>query len=366
MILDKIGAVARYLLLTTLLFLLQQATGNIWVLSLLLLLLLLPVVSWLANLYVRKNLRAKLMLDTTLAKNHETVCALQITNTALLPAMKLRCRISLLNDLTCQEQTVDLILGVGAKQKGSREFLLESKHCGRVYVCVKSLQLLDYFGLFSVKVPVKAGARLTVLPDLFACDASVVSMSAVADESAASRKGDDRTEVFQLREYQSGDDIRQIHWKLSSKLDNLILKDPSQSVSRSLLVFWDKRIPCSAEYMDAMAEVAASVCHGLCESGTAFDLCWTEKNELELRQIRDMDSLLQSIPALVTQAGEADCPTPDMQEYGNVIYISCQIPEGEIGNEITCLICSDTTHEGENVIVFTPENYQEKIQRLEV
>lgn len=366
MIRNKIGAVARYLVLAALLLLLQQATGNAWVLSVLILLLLLPAVSWLTNLYVRKKLRTKLVLATTSAKKHENFCTLQITNTSWLPAMKLYCRISLLNDLTHQEQTVDLLLGVGARQKGSRAFVLESSHCGRVYVCVKSLRLLDYFGLFSVKVPVKAGARLTVLPDLFACDATVVTMSAVADESTASRKGDDRTEVFQLREYQIGDDIRQIHWKLSSKLDNLILKDPSQSVSRSLLVFWDKRIPCSAAHMDAMAEVAASVCHGLSEAGTVFDLCWTEKNELELRQIRDMDSLLQSLPALVTQAGNADCPTPDMQEYGNVIYIGCQIPEGEMGNGITCLICSDTAHEGENVIVFTPQNYQEKIQRLEI
>ena len=33
--------------------------------------------------------------------------------------------------------------------------------------------------------------------------------------------------LYQLREYRPGDDVRQIHWKLSSKLDELVWKEPS-------------------------------------------------------------------------------------------------------------------------------------------
>ena len=366
MIRDRIIAIVRYFLLLIFLLLLQQASGNLFALCLLLTVLLVPGVSWIANLYVRKTLRGKVDIRTTNAKNSACLGALRITNDGWLPAMKLYCRVSLINDLTRQEQQVDLHMGVGARRCESREFYMEGGHCGRVYISVQSLRLLDYFGLFSVSVPIKAAARLTILPDLFVCEASTGAMSAVDDESVAARRGDDRTEAFQMREYQSGDDIRQIHWKLSSKLDTLILREPSQSISRSLLVFWDKRAACTAACMDAMAEVVASVCHGFCESGTAFDLCWTEKNELEMRQIRDMDTLVQTIPALVTQAGEAECPEPDYEAYGRVLYISSRLPEESGDDHITYLLCDETAKEAENVITFSAEDYAEKLERLEI
>ena len=366
MIRDRIVAFVRYLLLVVLLLLLQQASGNMFALCLLLIVLLLPIVSSIASFYVRKKLRGKVVIGTTTSKNSPCLAAVQITNDGWLPAMKLYCRVSLINDLTRQEQQLDLHMGVGARRQECREFFIEGGHCGRVYISVQFLRLLDYFGLFSVNVPIKAAARLTILPDLFVCEAFTGAMSAVDDESVAARRGDDRTEAFQMREYQAGDDIRQIHWKLSSKLDTLILREPSQSISRSLLVFWDKRAACTAACMDAMAEVAASVCHGLCESGTAFDLCWTEKNELEMRQIRDMDTLVQAIPALVTQAGEAECPEPDYEAYGRVLYISSRLREEGGDDHITCLLCDETAEEAENVITFSAENYAEKLERLEI
>lgn len=366
MIRDRIVAYVRYLLLVVLLLLLQQASGNMLALGLLLTVLLLPLISWVANFYVRNKLRGKVVIETATSKNTPSLASVQIANDGWLPAMKLYCRVSLINDLTRQEQRFDLHMGVGAKSQASRGFCIEAGHCGRVYICVQSLRVLDYFGLFSLKVPMKAAARLTVLPDLFSCDVSTGAMSAVDNESVAACKGDDRTEAFQMREYQSGDDIRQIHWKLSSKLDTLILREPSQSVSHSLLVFWDKCNPCEAARMDAMAEVIASVCHGLCESGTAFDLCWTEKNELEIRQIRDVDSLVQSIPALVTQAGEAECPMPNFAEYGRILYICSKIPDEVCGECFIFLVCDGTVNETGNVISFSAEHYMEKFERLEI
>ena len=42
------------------------------------------------------------------------------------------------------------------------------------------------------------------------------------------RKGSDPSEMFDIREYVPGDDVRAIHWKLSSKTDELILREASE------------------------------------------------------------------------------------------------------------------------------------------
>lgn len=272
----------------------------------------------------------------------------------------------MVNDLTREANTLELISALGPGSKSSRDFLLKSTYCGRVYIDLQSIRILDYFGLFSLKVPVNASARITILPELFNCDVVSTAVSAVSDDSTVSRRGEDRTEVFQLREYHSGDDVRQIHWKLSSKLDTILLKEPSQSVSRSLLVFWDKREECTPGNMDTMAEAAASVCHALCDHGTAFDLCWTEKDELELRQVPDEDTLLQTIPALVTQAGTAECPDPQWEEYGQIICITTRVPNDQDEEKVTYLICSDEDFEAGRHVVFSTGNYSERLERLEL
>lgn len=364
MIRQRIGAIAQYILTLFLLVLLWLVSASEWILALAGLVLLIPPVSLLSNLYVRRHIRGKIILPTTAAKGTACMGSLRLENGSWLPAAKLCCRVGMVNDLTREENVLEIISGLGPRSSAARDFLLESGFCGRVYVHVQSVRLYDYFGIFSLKVSMKAAARITMLPALFSCDVVPSPVSAVSDESSAARKGDDRTEVFQLREYRSGDDIRQIYWKLSSKLDNLILREPSQSISRSLLVFWDKRHDATPESMDAMAEVTASVCQALCDSGTTFDLCWTEKDELELRQIRDGDALLQSVPALVTQAGSSECREPDTDEYGRVIRISAALSQRDDEKTIR-LVCSETDLEYERTIVFSAQNYPQRLERLE-
>lgn len=363
---DRIGAVTRYIFAVLLLMALCLAVGNQLVWGVTAFLLLLPLVSLIANLYVRKKIQARILLSTTAAKGTACVGSILLENKAWLPAAKLYCKVGIINDLTREENMLELISGLGPGKENRRDFLLESACCGRVYAHVKSVRLLDYFGLFGLRVPVKTSARITILPELFSCEVVPSPVSAVSDDSTVSQRGEDRTEVFQLREYQSGDDIRQIHWKLSSKLDTLILREPSQSVSRSLLVFWDKRGECTPEKMDAMAEAAASICQALCDRGTSFDLCWTEKDDLELRQIRDGDTLLQTIPALVTQAGTAECPEPNLEEYGRVVYITSRIPDSDTNEKITYLICMDGECEDGKGVVFSSDNYRERLERLEL
>lgn len=362
---DRISAIGRYVLAVLLMAALSIRTGSGWMSGMLVFLLLVPPASLAANWYVRKHIQARILLPTTAAKQALCTGSLVLENRSRLPVSKLYCTLGLTNDLTREEATLDLICSIDSGSESTTNFQMENAYCGRVYLHLGSARILDYFGLFSLKVPVTASARMTVLPELFSCDVTTTPVSSAFNDSTAPRRGDDRTEIFQLREYQSGDDIRQIHWKLSSKLDNLLLKEPSLSVSRSLLVFWDKRNPCTPQAMDAMAEVTASVCQALSDSGVAFDLCWTEKEELELRQIRDGETLLQSIPALVTQCGTPDCPNPDGTGYGQILYITSE-PSGLVsGRNTTCLLCSQDAPEDERCIVFSPENYSQRLERLE-
>lgn len=363
---ERAGVIIQYVMFLGIIALLIVMKSSIIIWMILAFALFYPLLSFVGNFYVRNRLDGKIFIGTTAAKGTACAGAVLLKNNSWLPAVKMYCRVGIINDLTQQEENVEFVMGVGPKREGRKEFLLQSNHCGRLYVYIRSLKIMDYLGLFSLNVPLKAGARLTILPELFPCDVSFHENSAAMDEGSVSRRGDDRTETFQLREYQSGDDIRQIHWKLSSKLDTLILREPSQPVSRSLLVFWDKRNLSTPDKMTALAETTASVSQALCEKGIPFELCWTEKDELIFRQIGDSDTMLQVIPALVTETGNKECSLPEFHDYGRVLYISSAVSDEIKENHIFSLICGEEEYEEDGIRMFTSSDYQKSLERLEI
>lgn len=85
-------------------------------------------------------------------------------------------------------------------------------------------------------------------------------------EYAQDRRGLDRTEVYQIREYVPGDSLSQIHWKLTSKRETLLVREPACPVEQSLLFLvdrtWGTLEPSQA---DTLMEAAASISQALCD-----------------------------------------------------------------------------------------------------
>ena len=141
---DRIGAIGRYVLAALMSEALYLSTGSQWVLGLLVFILLIPVVSLALNLYVRRKIQAKILLATTAAKGTACTGSVQLENKAWLPAAKLYCKVGLINDLTREENTLELICALGAGKDHRWDFLMESAYCGRVYVYVQSLDLPEF------------------------------------------------------------------------------------------------------------------------------------------------------------------------------------------------------------------------------
>lgn len=237
-ILSALGWLLLVLLLAALCF----VTASAWVLSALLLCVTLPLASFGLNFALRGKLHLTLSLPTSTAKKTAVSVTAELRNDGFFPALRVFVPIQVRNDLTGERKQFEIALSAGAKSSQTSEFLLESDYCGRLSIQADKLWIMDYFGFLPVKAALTASARTTVLPDMFPSEVSLTPSPAVSDEGTESRRGPDRSEVFQLREYRPGDDVRQIHWKLSSKLDELIWKEPSMPESRSLLIAWDKRV----------------------------------------------------------------------------------------------------------------------------
>lgn len=108
-----------------------------------------------------------------------------------------------------------------------------------------------------------------------------------------SRKGSDPGETFENREYVPGDDIRSIHWKLSSKTDQLIIRRRAHPP----ITIWcccrtwawsGTALPSASPNGNAAIAYGYALGEQLLRLGMGFCLAIPAGSDIELREIRDM------------------------------------------------------------------------------
>ena len=377
----RITAAVLWLLAAAALAAVWAAGGGVLWLGAAIAVLLLPGVSLLLALAARRGVRLSLTLTPTVPKHAAAQAVLLVKNDALLSARALF-RVRAVNALT-REETVTL-LRCTVPPKGTEElrFLVESRRCGQITAAVEKAGLLDICGIFAVPLKTEnIAARTTALPDMFAPGIDLALASSMPEESdsyAPGCRGNDLTEIFQLREYAPGDDLRRIHWKMTAKTDRLIVREASLPLQRSLLVFWDKTAAdkLAPDAADALAESVSSVCQSLSEAGFAYTLGWSGEGQNVLEEVPDTDRLLALLPRMVRSAGAGESGTAQLVRqggenfYGRVLLFAYAVPpEIEALSErcaLTLLLCSSAeTASPCRTVRFTPEDYAQRLHDLE-
>lgn len=184
------------------------------------------------------------------------------------------------------------------------------KQCGKITYTCNEVWLQDLFRLFKVKVRPFPKRTVTVYPKRMQIIAEISQKTVGAPRNEGimqNRKGHDPSEMFDIREYVPGDDIRSIHWKLSSKTDSLILREPSDPSHYRVAVLVDygcpdeDRNPDSTEFKKKTAEwntvisAGAEIARKLLQRGEAFCVMFPSENGLytcEVENEKDFSRML--------------------------------------------------------------------------
>ena len=118
-------------------------------------------------------------------------------------------------------------------------------------------------------------------------------------------KGSDPGEVFGVREYQEGDSLKQIHWKLTAKLGEITVKIPSYPIENNILMILDNLLDPEAdvppEQRSALVELLYSLSDALLEKSISHSIGWYDSREQVFirRQIRSEEELWASVPEVL-------------------------------------------------------------------
>lgn len=203
----------------------------------------------------------------------------------------------------------EVMLEPGWEAKERFSFNVDTTCVGRIEVKLVSARCFDSLGLSSKAIPVDTTeTSYTVFPtlrDINVTFANEESQKLIGVTSDYSGKGRDRSEVFDVRDYQEGDSLKSVHWKLSARLGDLIVKEPARPSDYDMALFYDLASCDSfdldqAEVVDAALSALVSVSMGLIRQGISHSLVTINEGVAEGSSIDDFPVLERTMGSLVS------------------------------------------------------------------
>lgn len=198
----------------------------LWVTAIIL--IILPIVSVVGLVYLGRQLSPELGIgQTRLVKGEEVLLEIRWQNTVWYMALHSQMQIAVSN--TFLEHTSEFTAVMPVRMHGTSilRMPVQVVELGRFSVQCDTLLLQDIMGLVSCRKKIVMSCEMYVLPDgKLAQQMNLTGLEGGAAETEESKsKGSDFAEVSDIREYIPGDRIRDIHWKLSAKQENLMVKE---------------------------------------------------------------------------------------------------------------------------------------------
>lgn len=283
-----------------------------------------------------KGLRTDYRLKGSHNGGNQASLQINTNYNGLLP-VKLYLQMQVENQLTGEKQSMradGILPGRGAKQN-SLLVRMEDAHAGKLQLQIETIAVADLFGLFRFRPrgreeQIKAVQKLSCLmlpqavmppqlPDI------VWKYDQNSDIYAEDRSGLDQSQTYELRDYRSGDSLRSIHWKRSSRSNSWIVREGSWPVGQSLLLLLENsypsvpsgagasgcgRVPTQSgspqdyDPQDAIERACAgliALSEELTDRGILHDVGWwaKETQKIQTAEIRSAEDLIQALGALL-------------------------------------------------------------------
>ncbi len=201
---------------------------------------LLPVL-FVYMLTAKMTLSVYMMSDAaTVEKNQPYEYHFRVSNNSIFayPFVEAQMWLPQANSVRCTMRTVRLAMAPFSSYDVGNEVRFRFR--GTYDIGVKCFYVYDFFRLMRVRVDVENYNQVYVLPRKLNLDEAAAQ--AISDSVARTVRSPisyDRLEVSDIRDYRMGDSLKSIHWKLSSKSEQMIVKEYNTGTANITNVYCD-------------------------------------------------------------------------------------------------------------------------------
>ncbi|WP_026835371.1 DUF58 domain-containing protein [Eubacterium xylanophilum] len=270
------------LLISAAIFLIDLSYGTVAIMGTL---LVLPIVMLIFLIILRVNTKVTVECKNPLAEKNtmdehaKVTIIMNVENRCkFLPIQKGIASVSYFNKFTGEKGKLKVRFSVDAGKTRSRRIVIDALHCGTVAVSVDRVKIYDYFSIFAMTVGKKFEKQyVLVMPpvkDMYIDkDKWYQRNNLESDRFSLYKKGDDPSEIFNVRDFEDGDSFHRIHWKLSSKVGHYMVKEGSLPLSKLVTIFIDLCVKNEQE-SDLLVQGLYSIAMRFLENAVPIEFIW--------------------------------------------------------------------------------------------
>ena len=225
-----------------------------------------------------------------------------IDNPTPFISMECMVKLELSNTLLNDSGDISVALPVYLRKRNTTMIPVKASTNGDVVAQVRSYTLIDLLGFVEIPVKTNIEASFHVLPlidnrEFMKLDDISVG---VTEAEESNKRGNDFSDVSDVREYIPGDKLMRIHWKLSAKRDVLMVKDRVTMSDQQMVLIPD--LFADKESVDGILDLTYNIIRGSLSNGIYVRLMWWNfiSEELDLMTVDSYDKLDEAFKALYT------------------------------------------------------------------
>lgn len=217
-----------------------------------------------------------------------------LENRSIFPVANGKIKLSFENQFTNDKEVEYIPVSIDAKCQQEINFQMNYVHCGRIVAACDRLILYDYLCIFSWKKKIQQKAYITIIP-CFQEKEIQISLGhseklAESDRYSDMKPGDDPSEVYSIRAYVPGDKLQRIHWKLTYKKMEYMVKEYSLPLHCSTVLLLD--LYCDKKergdlylFLDHLLERVVSLSYSLVLQEHLHFIAWWDHRMQQIKRV---------------------------------------------------------------------------------
>ncbi len=303
----------------------------------------LPFLMFAVLSFIYGMINVEMVSNVHIANRGETIpVSIMIHNPTFFPISNMQLFLTYSNSFSGKKYRKEFMISADGRTRATITCNILSEHAGNLEISLKKIRIYDYLKLFSLRKRLKGELKVAILPVLHEIMEDDLTnrtrMQIESDYFSPVKSGDDPSEVFMIREYREGDRPTRIHWKLSVKQNQLMIKDFSDPLNCSMLIFANLSVSRYEDvliYMDALMECALSLSYSFLLKGQIHYFSWYDQKNCMCRRVRieKEKDLFEAIDGLLLTGPYSegiDVMTAYLAEHPNDQYTDLFYVTGEV------------------------------------
>ncbi|MDE6004859.1 MAG: DUF58 domain-containing protein [Oscillospiraceae bacterium] len=333
--------------------------------------LVLPVLLKICLFWLKLKSSASLTCSVSSCNVNESIpVSILIENRCPLFFPKAYITVKIRHVFSDKSEIIKLKFPLHAKNTTRLTFYVKPDCCGAVQICLEKIKAFDYFYIFSTKIrKPNPMLELLVLPEKKYIPLLEEAEAVYAPESNqyANKAGDDPSEIFNIREYHAGDAVSRIHWKLSSKSEDILfVKEFGFPIEKQVLLaveYLPQTVPDGIQRMkqaQAMLTLIYSIAFQLAEKNhIIFSLAWydSKQDKLMIKRLASTQNLQVMFGELYHALEYMTCNAQGLRDglFGQQ-FSSVTLVTNDITGELLHVLEQQVNANQKNLLVMTEES----------